>query len=433
MRKQNYIISLFFFFIASSLFASTTIQHWQTKNGAQVYFIQSQSVPILDVILQFHAGSSFDGTQSGKAALTNGLIGQSAKNLTSQQIADQFAQVGAVFSTDLNRDFSVITLRSLTKEIYLKPALDLLHKVTTEFIFDEDVFNRIKNQQLVYLQTLKAQPAYLVQETFFKNLYGQTPYGLPPYGDESHVKKLSSAMINEFYKQYYTAKNLNILMVGAVRKMQAEKIANNLSTGLPDGRLMKVNVLQKVINQSSVIKINFPANQTEAMMGFLTLNIQDPDRYALMVANYLIGDANLSSLLFKNVREKAGLTYSINSQLIPSYGQMPFVITFQSKNDMVNEAVQLAQKTVHDFVMMGPTQAQLNQAKTELINAYPISMDSNQKLLEKLFFIAGFNLPENSINLFDEHIQSVNLSQMQTVLKKYMSQTMLTVMVGGKS
>ena len=431
MNIQKGMTALLLFLSTPSLFASTIIQHWQTKKGAQVYFIQSASVPILDVALQFHAGSSFDSEQSGKAALTNGLIGQSTKELTSQQIADQFSQVGAVFSTDLDRDFSVIMLRSLTKETYLNPALDLLHQVTTELAFDERVFNRTKNQQLVYLQTLKAQPAYLVQEAFFKNLYGQSPYGLPLYGDEIHVKKLSPRMINEFYKQYYTVKNLNILMVGAVTKVQAEKIANDLSTGLPEGRLMKVNVLPKVIHQSAVIKLNFPANQTEAIMGFLTLDIKNPDRYALMIANYLIGDANLSSLLFKNVREKAGLTYSISSQLLPSYGLMPFVIAFQSKNDVVNEAARLAQKTVHDFVTTGPTEAQLKQAKTELINAYPISMDSNQKLLGKLFFIAGFNLPENSIDLFDEHIQSVSLLQMQTVLKKYRSQSMLTVMVGG--
>ena len=83
-------------------FAALPIQHWQTPSGAQVYFIESRDLPILDVSVDFSAGSSTDTREkSGRAGMTLHLLrswrGRFVRRPDCQSGADVGAQLGSSF------------------------------------------------------------------------------------------------------------------------------------------------------------------------------------------------------------------------------------------------------------------------------------------------------------------------------------------------
>src|SRR3569832_1900782 len=63
--------------------AALAIQHWHTPHGAQVIFVESHELPILDVSVDFPAGSARDPDgQAGLAQLTHILLDQGAGGLS---------------------------------------------------------------------------------------------------------------------------------------------------------------------------------------------------------------------------------------------------------------------------------------------------------------------------------------------------------------
>ena len=62
-------------FISQAVLAGVKIEHWVTPSGARVQFVESRVLPMLDVQVDFAAGSMFDPEgKSGLAALTRGAL-----------------------------------------------------------------------------------------------------------------------------------------------------------------------------------------------------------------------------------------------------------------------------------------------------------------------------------------------------------------------
>jgi len=109
LNKLKGMVGLLAMLMSCTGFALPNVEHWQLSNGANVYFVPTTGLPILDVQLMFDAGSAHDGSQLGQAALTSALLDESAGGLTAQQVAENIESVGAQLSTSASRDFSSIT------------------------------------------------------------------------------------------------------------------------------------------------------------------------------------------------------------------------------------------------------------------------------------------------------------------------------------
>ena len=74
MLIKAIFISILFVF-SNLTFAKLNIQHWETNNGARIYFIENHDLPIVDINVDFRAGSVKDNKQkNGLASLTNHMM-----------------------------------------------------------------------------------------------------------------------------------------------------------------------------------------------------------------------------------------------------------------------------------------------------------------------------------------------------------------------
>ena len=140
MKARSVLILLLLFPLFVCAKSTLDIQRWQTKNGAQVYFVQAIELPMVDIQIAFTAGSAFDNQLPGLAALTNTMLSDGADQLSADQIAEQFDDVGAIYVNDINRTLSMIGLRSLTDPKYLNPALQTFSKVLVKPTFPQEQF-----------------------------------------------------------------------------------------------------------------------------------------------------------------------------------------------------------------------------------------------------------------------------------------------------
>jgi hypothetical protein len=124
--KRSLFLTLSLSFLPTSVLAAdpkavVNIQHWQTNQGVPVYFVPTPEIPMLDVDVVFDAGSARDGDKPGLANLTAGMLDEGAGKLNTDQIAEAFDNVGAIYSIDVNQDMalfasSFLVCRNIIKE-----------------------------------------------------------------------------------------------------------------------------------------------------------------------------------------------------------------------------------------------------------------------------------------------------------------------------
>lgn len=267
-----------------------------------------------------------------------------------------------------------------------------------------------------------------------QGLYGEHPYALDESGEEATIKAMRVDDLKQFYQTYYTAKSAVVALVGDMTRAQAEAIAESLTQGLPQGEAIGKLPVVSARTQASLEKVAHPASQAHILIGQATLKRGDPDFFPLYVGNYILGGGGFVSRLTEQVREKRGLVYSVYSYFSPMAQAGPFKIGLQTKKEQADEALQLVNQTVVNFIDKGVTQKELEAAKSNLIGGFPMRIDSNRKLLDYLSIIGFYQLSLNYLEAFINGVQKVTVEKVNEAFKRRVHpDQFVTVIVGAES
>ncbi|MBE0438811.1 MAG: insulinase family protein [Gammaproteobacteria bacterium] len=414
--------------------ASPTIDHWQTANGGQVYYVYTPELPMVDVQVIFDAGAARDGDLNGVSLLTNALLNEGAAGMTADQVAAAFDDVGAQFGNTSQRDMAVLTMRSLIADNALKPALDVFGKVLAQPDFPQASFQRIQKQLLLSLQAENQSPAAIASRRFYYELYPEHPYGTMPSGQVDTVSAITVDDLKRFYKQYYVAQNAVVVIVGALDKSQASDVANELLGQLPEGD--KAEQLAKVepLHSAQTIHIDFPSTQTHIVMGQPGMSRDDDDYFALYIGNHILGGSGLVSQLSNEIREKRGLSYSVYSYFRPMQELGPFQLALQTRNDQAQQALDVMKNTLTSFIKNGPTDDELLAAKQNISGGFALRVDSNKKIADYLAMIGFYGLPLDYLDNFIDKVNAVTKQQIKEAFNRRVKpDKMITILVGGEA
>jgi zinc protease len=413
--------------------AAPKIEHWTLENGARVYFVETHELPMLQIRAVFDAGSSRDpADKAGLARLTSAMFDEGAGSLTADDIARKFEGLGAEFGAGVDRDMATVSLRSLSEDSLLNPALDLFATVLSSPSFPPASLERLRAQTLVALQKEAESPGAVAEKAFYRELYGEHPYAHDPRGDQVSLKAITRDDVLAFHRQYYVGANTWLVIVGDASKRQARSIAERIVGRLPAGRAPLSLPPVRTLSKPQLKMISFPATQTHIYVGQPGIRRGDPDYFPLYVGNYILGGGGLVSRLSVEVREKRGLSYSVYSYFFPLRMPGPFMVGLQTKNDQRNEALKIARKVLADFVDKGPTAEELDAAKKHITGGFPLRVDSNGKIAEYLAVIGFYGLPLTYLDDFIPNVESVTADQIHEAFQRRVHpDQMVTVSVGG--
>ena len=228
---------------ASSAFATPQIQHWQAPSGARVYFVEDHGLPMLDVSVDFPAGSGFDvAGKVGVASLAFGMLDLGSKDLSEDDIARRLADIGAQMGGHFDADRAGLTMRTLSKAEERDTALDILARCLQQPLFPEPVLAREKARLIASLKEAETQPESIADKAFGKAVFGVHPYGW--HTEVADVEKIQRAELEDFYRTHYSANHAVVALMGDVTRAQAEAIAQQLTANLARGRCGRAHFLR---------------------------------------------------------------------------------------------------------------------------------------------------------------------------------------------
>lgn len=435
---KRLLVFLFAAATAVSAQAALHIQSWNLPNGARVLFVESRSIPLLDLSVEFDAGARRDPNgKAGVASMTNAMLArgitagsdaQAEPALSEAQISDAFADIAAQRGGGVGDDRGGLSLRTLSNATERERAVALLARLLAQPSFPDDLLQRDKTRSIAALKEALTKPEVIASRTF-----SQALYGTHPYARESSVESISAITRDDllaFHRRYYVANRAVVALIGAITREQADAIARQLTERLPQGAALPA--MPPVPAAHAVeVRIAHPASQAHILIGAPAIARSDPDFFALRVGNYTLGGGGFVSRLMQEVREKRGLAYSIYSGFSPLAQAGPFQIGLQTKKEQADEALKLVRATLADFLRDGPTPTELKAAKDNLIGGFPLLIDNNRKILDNIAMIGFYDLPLNYLDTWRDHVAKVTSADVKAAFaRKIKLDTLSTIVVG---
>jgi len=434
MRVDRFFLLLCASVLALPAWAGVNIQHWTTPQGARVYFVENHDIPMLDVAVDFPAGSRFDtADKNGLAALTHTMLDQGAGGLSDITIAQRLADVGANLGGSFDRDRAGVTLRTLSSARERDAALALMLTVLQKPEFPQAIMQRERARMLAALRDEESRPGEVAEKAFYQALYGKQGYGLPVTGTAAGLSKIKRGDLQSWHKARYRVGDAVVSIIGDMTRAEAEQLAVRIAAGLPQGKATNASPQgAAVVLPPSEKRISHPSTQSHVLMGQVGIARSAPDYFALYVGNHVLGGGGFDSRMLEEVRQKRGYAYSAYSYFIPMAQPGPLVIGLQTKNAQTGDALKVARETVAKFVTEGPSEAELKQAKNNLVGGFPLRIDSNKKILDYLRAIGFYQLPLTYLDDWQKQVEAVTLEQIRDAFKRRVHpETMSVVIVGG--
>lgn len=426
------ILLMFALLISVTSHAAVNIQHWQTSQGAEVYFVENHDLPIIDISSNFYAGSSRDTpAKSGLAGVTRHMMTLGAGGVSEEDISKRMADIGARLGGDFDVDRAGFKLRTLSSTNELNKALEIYTKILQQPDFSAAILAREKTRILSSIQESETQPESIASKTFMQLMYNTHPYALDESGEVASVSTFTREDLLAFYQQHYGAQGAVIAMIGDMSREQAANIAEQIAAGLP--KAPKPAPIAKVQYPSQAIekRIPHPASQSHILMGYPGIKRGDADYYPLYVGNYILGGGGFVSRLTEEVREKRGLVYSVYSYFMPMAEFGPFQLGLQTKKEQSAEAIKVVQETLQQFVNNGVTESELKAAKQNIIGGFPLRLDSNNKILDYLAMIGFYKLSPTYLEEFSKKVNAVTIAQIKEAYQRRIdTQKFVKVIVG---
>jgi zinc protease len=426
--------------------AALPIQHWTQTNGARVFLVESHAIPMVDVQIDIDAGSRRDpATQAGLASVMAGQMANGTRAdpqgqghypmaMDENQIGEAWADLGASLGISASGDRLSFGLRSLSFPDLLDKAVALAARQMAHPAFPEAMWLRDRERFGAAIRESLTKPGTVVQHRF-----AQVVFGSHPYGQRTTPETLSRIGVQDLHKlhaQSLRACRATVSVVGALTRAQTDALVQRLLSQWPrDAGCQSLPPVPEVAPLTAAQNLNlaFDSAQAHVLMGQPGYKRSDPDFFPLLVGNHILGGGGFVSRLTEQVREKRGLSYSVYSAFSPGLHAGAFTVGLQTRPDQAAQAVAVAQEVVQAFVREGPTEAELQAAKSNLVGGFALRIDSNRKLLDNVANIAWNRLPLDYLSTWTRQIERVSAADIQRAMARVLQpERMVTVVVGGQ-
>ncbi len=424
--------SLWFVFQSQAL--ALDIQNWSTDNGVRVLFVETHDLPMIDVRVTFKAGSSRDAEQPGVSRLVNALLVEGTGKLAAEDIAETFESTGSQLGHSSLRDMAYVSLRTLSDPELRDKTAGLFARVIAQPSFPQDAIDRDRQSMLVGLAEREKDIASVVEDAFFEHVYQGHPYQLGPQGTASSLTSITQQDLIDFHARYYVGNNAALALVGDLTLAQAKQYVEQLTAYLKPGKVADdiPSISPVAQSQPETINIPFKATQTHIQQGMPMLTRKDPDYFALYVGNHILGGSGFSSRLMQEIREDRGLVYSVYSYFMPMESNGPFEMSLQTSTENAQQAAELLNKLLDDFIKNGPDPEELEHAKKNITGSFPLKIDSNRKIVEYLAVMGFYDLPLDYLDSFNERINAVTLENIRDAFKRRVNPGHMTRIIAGE-
>jgi zinc protease len=429
LRRVTFIVAACLAMTSTPSHAAAKIQHLTSPGGIEAWFVQDATVPLIAMEYAFGGGATQDpADKPGVGNMVASLLDEGSGDLDSTTFHERLDRRAIELSFSSTRDYFRGSLRMLRDN--RDEAFELLRTALTSPHFESSDVERIRAQITSGLRRDTSSPTSLASRKFVEVTFGDHPYGRQASGTLTSVPSIDVADMKDYVRRVLAKDSLRIAVVGDVDPATLGQLLDRTFGGLPAKSSLTpvADVEAKKPPQRVFIPLDVP--QTVVTFGGPGFKRNEPNFMAGYVVNHILGGGTLSSRLYHEVREKRGLAYSVSESLLWMDHSAVFVGNTGTRADRAGETVEAIDREIRRMAEDGPTQQELDEAKSYLKGSQMLALDSSSKLASALLQYQLDKLPIDYIEKRNAIVDAVTLDDARKAAKRLWGQGLLTVIVG---
>jgi len=410
------------------------IQEIKTKSGITIWLVEDHSLPIIAMNFAFKgAGAALDpADKQGLSQLASNTFDEGAGDYSSEDFQKTLNDNSISIRFVSNRDYFGGQFKTLTKHKDL--AAELLHLALTEPRFEPEAVDRMRNANISRIKHSLSKPQWVAARFLNDVAYEGHPYAQNSGGTVSTLGNITPEDLHQFAKTRLSREDLHIGIMGDISAAQASAMIDNIFGALPETQDLKETASLQLQNPGKTILYEMDNPQTIIQISQQGIAKTDPDYYAAIVMNYILGGSGFGSRLMEEVREKRGLSYGIYTYL----GHMDSINTLQLSTSTQNENVaQTLGIIAEEWQKMSDapiTEKELQDAQAYLVGSLPLSLTSTDKISGLLLNMQMDKLPISYLDDRSAKIEAVTTEDVSAVSQNLLNlDNAVTILVGKPS
>jgi zinc protease len=402
-------------------------------NGMQLFLLEDHELPLISISARIRTGSAFEPADKIGLASITGIVmrtgGTTSK--TGDQIDEELEQIAASVETGIGLNSGYASMSVLKEDI--DTGLAILADVLMNPAFREDKIELAKVQHRSAIARRNDQVAQIAGREFEKLIYGpdsvyarQTEYAT--------IDNISRDDLIAFHKKFYYPNNMMLAVCG---DFDSKEIVKKIKQAFADWK--KVDIEVPVVPQVSyefrptVNEIHKDdINQACIRLGHIGCLMNDPDYFALIVMNRILG-GGFTSRLFKNVRSREGLAYSVFGNYSADFDHPGvFYVGCQTKSQSTVRAIRAMVEEVKKMTEDEVTDEELAIAKEAYLNSFVFNFDSKGKIVNRLLVYEYFGYPADFLQKTKENVEKVTKADVLRVARKHLQPDKVQILAVGR-
>ena len=358
-----------------------------SPGGLKFWLVPSYAVPLVSLEFAMRGGAAQDpAAKAGLGALTAALLDEGAGELNSQAFHRALDEKAVEMSFHCDRDHWSGRMRTLTKN--LDRAGELLRLAVNAPRFDEEPFERVREHMNARLRHDANDPATLANRNWKAKSFPHHPYGQPADGTLETLARIERADLVDAARRGIARDQLLIAVVGAIDEKDAAALVDKAFADLPARGKLKPVAEAAFAGLGAIEKVDLDVPQSTIRFGRPALKRDDPDFIPSVVAAHVLGGSgSMTSRLFREVREKRGLAYTVFGTFYSLEHGAYFYGGTTTKNERARKSFDVASAEIRDVALNGLNEEELEKGKTYLIGSYPLRFDTSAKIASQLVHI----------------------------------------------
>lgn len=407
------------------------VQRITTPGGIEAWLVESHAVPLVALEFAIRGGAAQDPAEKpGLATLLAATLDEGAGPHDARSFHRAIDELAIHLGFGADRDAISGHMQTLSRNV--DKAFGLLKLALNDARLEASDVARVRSQLAAELKRDVNEPDSLAAKSFREAAFPNHPYGRPVRGDIASIDTLSREDLIALRERLFARRDLKIGVVGAIDAATLSELIDASFGGLAlQNDLAPVSDIAVAnVGMRQIIDLDVP--QSTIRFGRPSISKHDPDYYAIVVANHILGGGTFTSRLFREVREKRGMAYSVYSHL-NEYDHCPMLIgAAATKNERAGEAIGVIEEEFRQFAEGGPTEDELDKAKKFLIGSYALRFDTSTKIASQLVNLQLDGFAPSFLDERNGRIAAVTMEDCRRAAGRLLGDGDLLVTVVGK-
>ena len=333
----------------------------KASKGVEVVALSNGFLRSASVVLLVGRGSYSDPTE-GCACIDNSMRLRLTSKLDPLDLQAALDRIGATVDAVTDRDYMLLRAQVPSKK--LEECLKLLAEMYAFPSFPTSELDNEKASQRLAYEKIIQDPMTASMTNVWEAAFPRNPLGHPVTGYPNTIEKITPKTLKEFDEQ--TRRNAP-LVISIVSQQTEETVVDLASSSFENVSLKpsREKITTSPRREFNILRTPLEAQQTTFTVGTVTAGASSSDYPALLLLEDCLGsERHYAGTLFKELREKRGLTYFPGSRLFALKDCGLLTAHAGVKHEKVSEALRLTLKCMADLRDKTLPEKSLKELKT---------------------------------------------------------------------